>query len=298
MREWEARELLCEIGRRVWQRQYVAGTDGNFSIRLENNIILATPTLVSKGFMQPEDMVKLDLEGNILEGRKKPTSELYIHLLIYKERGDVGAVVHAHPPHATAYAVVGAPIPKCILPEVEIFVGEVPVTEYAMPGSREIAERLKTYLPGRTTFLLGNHGAVTVGKDLIEAYHRLEIIDQYCRILLLARQLGEPRRLTREQMKHIYALKEKTGAADSQLPCDTCTLRDTCLDGEAGGGKREARDGKSAEPDTSEPAAAQEAPTPQVPNSSTSQLLSSSVIPAPDPQLIERIVREVFERLR
>jgi L-fuculose-phosphate aldolase len=288
MREWEARELLCEIGRRVWQRQYVAGTDGNFSVRLDRNVILATPTLVSKGFMQPEDMVKLDLDGAVIEGRKKPTSEIQIHLLIYRERGDVNAVVHAHPPHASAYAVVGAPIPKCVLPEVEVFVGEVPITEYATPGSREIAERLKQYLPGRTTFLLGNHGAVTVGSDLIEAYHRLEIIDQYCRILLLAQQLGGARRLTREQMKHIYALKEKTGVADGQLPCDACTLRDACLEEEAGGEKRDADSQPSTMP------AQVEDPD----HGAGSPLISSSVIPAPDPQLIERIVREVFEKLR
>ena len=212
--EFELKELICEIGRRVWQRGYVASNDGNFSIRVGENRFLATPTMISKGFMKPEDLVVLDFEGNQLEGQRKPTSETLLHLGIYRERPDVNAVVHAHPPYATAFAVAQEPVPKCVLPEVEIFLGEIPIAEYETPGSQDFANSIKPYLKDFNLFLLANHGALALGEDLEQAYHRMEIVDQYCRILLYTRQLGNYKQITQEKMQDLFNLKQKLGIPD------------------------------------------------------------------------------------
>lgn len=225
MHEWEIRELMCDIGRRCWQRQYVSANEGNFSVRLSENEVLTTPTLLSKGFMHPEDICKVDMQGNLISARpdRKPTSEVLMHINIYKERPDVKAVVHAHPPHATAFAVAGEPIPRCILPEVEIFVGEIPVMEYATPGSIELFETLRPRLKDHQTFLLANHGALTIGKDLIQAYYLMEIVESYCHLLLLTKQIGKVRKLEPEHMKRLNAIREQLGYAPGHLPCDECT---------------------------------------------------------------------------
>lgn len=212
--EWQVKEQICEIGRRVWQREYVAANDGNFSVRIADNRVVATPTMLSKGFMQPEDLVVIDMAGNQLEGHRRPTSETLLHLGIYKERSDIKAVLHAHPPYATAFAVAQEPVPKCVLPEVEIFLGEIPITQYATPGSREFAESIRPFLKNFNLFLLANHGALAVGEDLEQAYYRMEIVDQYCRILLYARQLGGTKQITQEKMQELFQLKERFGIPD------------------------------------------------------------------------------------
>ena len=222
MYEWEVRNLLCEIGRRIWQRGCVAANDGNFSYRLSENVVLATPTLISKGFMRPEDLVKIDMEGNQLEGKLKVTSEIKMHLTIYKERPDFKAVVHAHPPHATAYAITGEPLPKCILPEVEIVIGTIPITEYGTPGTKELSEAVQPFARNHSVLILSNHGVVTADVDIMKAYYKMEMIEQYCRILILAKQVGNCKQLNPEQMKKLYAIKEKMELKDSKAPCDTC----------------------------------------------------------------------------
>ena len=224
MREWEIRELMCDIGRRVWQRQFVSANEGNFSVRISENEVLTTPTLISKGFMQPEDICKVNMEGMTLDARhgRKPTSEVLMHLNIYHELHDIRAAVHVHPPHATAYAIVGEALPKCILPEVEIFVGEIPIAEYGTPGSQELYNSLAPFIRNHTTFLLANHGALTIGKDLEDAYYKMELVESYCRILLILHQLGKIRRLEPEHMKRLFAIKEKMGLPDRRMQCDVC----------------------------------------------------------------------------
>ena len=222
MFEWEIRNLICEIGRRTWQRGFVSANDGNFSCRLSENVVLATPTLVSKGFMKPNDLVKIDMEGNQLEGKLKVTSEIKMHLAIYKERQDFKAIVHAHPPHAMAYAITDEPLPMCILPEVEICIGYIPITTYGTPGTQELPETISPFIRNHSVLILSNHGVVTADNDILQAYHKMEMIDQYCKILILAKQIGNYKQLTPEQMKRLYAIKEGEELDDSKAPCDTC----------------------------------------------------------------------------
>jgi L-fuculose-phosphate aldolase len=227
MDEREAREFICEVGRRAYVRQFVAANDGNISFRLSDNEVLATPTLVCKGFMKPHEMVKLDMDGNLLAGFMTPTSETRLHLGIYQERPDVKAVVHLHPPHATAFAIAGVPVDKCVLPEVEIFLGEVPIAEYRTPGTQDFFESIRPYLADYSVMLLANHGVVALGRDLQEAYWRLEIVDAYCRMLILARQLGQINKITLENMERLFDIKKRLGIPDRRMrqpEMDPCAI--------------------------------------------------------------------------
>jgi L-fuculose-phosphate aldolase len=184
------KEEICEIGRRVYDKGFAAANDGNISIRVGENEVVCSPTMICKGFMKPEDICAVDLDGNQLAGKRKRTSEILLHLTIMKERPDVKAVVHCHPPHATAFAVAGQAIPQCILPEVEVFMGEVPIAPYETPGAQGFADTVLPFLNATNTIILKNHGTVSFGATLEEAYWKTEILDAYCRILLLSKQLG------------------------------------------------------------------------------------------------------------
>src|SRR5829696_5235421 len=146
MQEQKLKEQICEIGRRLYNKGFAAANDGNISIRVGENEVLCTPTMVSKGFMKPEDVCKVDMEGKQLAGARKRTSEVLLHLAVYRERPDVKSVVHCHPPYATAFAVAGEPIPKCVLPGVEVFLGEVPIARYETPGTNKFAETITPFL--------------------------------------------------------------------------------------------------------------------------------------------------------
>ncbi|GBD35759.1 Methylthioribulose-1-phosphate dehydratase [bacterium HR36] len=224
MNERALKEQICEMGRRLYQRGYVSANDGNISVRLNDREILCTPTMISKGFMRPEDICKVDYEGNQLAGTRKRTSEIFLHLAVYKHRPDVMAVVHSHPPHATAFAVAHEPIPKCILPEVEVFIGEVPIAPYETPGGQPFANTIVPYLSRTNTILLANHGTVTFGPDLEKAYWNTEIIDSYCKILILARQLGRVNYITEEKTRELLTLKQRLGYDDPRLHCDGCPV--------------------------------------------------------------------------
>jgi L-fuculose-phosphate aldolase len=225
MNEFKLKELICEIGRRVYQRGFAAANDGNISIRLNDREILCTPTMVSKGFMKPEDLCKVDYEGNQLAGKRKRSSEILLHLAVYKNRPDVNAVVHCHPPHATAFAVAGEPIPHCVLPEVEVFLGEVPTAVYETPGTQKFAETIVPHLKSSNTIILSNHGTVTFGPDLEKAYWHSEIIDAYCKILILAKQVGKVNYFTQQQTKELLDLKKRLGYDDVRFHRgDNCEL--------------------------------------------------------------------------
>ena len=211
MNEHKLKEQICEIGRRVYQRGFAAANDGNISIRLNDREVLCTPTMISKGFMKPEDLCKVDYEGKQLAGTRKRSSEILLHLAVYKNRPDVMAVVHCHPPHATAFAVAGVPIPKCVLPEVEVFLGEVPTAVYETPGTQKFAETIVPHLKASNTIILANHGTVTFGPDLEKAYFNSEIIDAYCKILLLARQLGPIHYFDEQETKELLDIKKRLG---------------------------------------------------------------------------------------
>jgi L-fuculose-phosphate aldolase len=224
MNEYKLKEQICEVGRRLYNRGFAAANDGNITIRLNEREVLCTPTMVSKGFMKPEDICKVDYEGKQLAGTRKRSSEVLLHLAVYKHRPNVNAVVHCHPPHATAFAVAQEPIPKCVLPEVEVFLGEVPMAVYETPGTQKFAETIVPYVKDCNTIILANHGTVSFGPDLEKAYFNSEIIDAYCRILILARQLGRVNYFTEQQTRELLALKKRLGYDDPRLKDESCDL--------------------------------------------------------------------------
>ncbi len=182
------KEEICEIGRRVYNRGFAAANDGNISIRVGENEVLCSPTMICKGFMKPEDICAVDMDGNQIAGKRKRTSEILLHLEIMRNRPDVKACVHCHPPHATAFAVAGEAIPQCILPEIEVFMGEVPIAPYETPGGQDFASTVTPFLKSTNTIILKSHGMFSFGKSLEDAYWKTGILDAYCRILFLARE--------------------------------------------------------------------------------------------------------------
>jgi len=215
--EWKLKELMCDIGRRIWIKGFCAGNEGNHSYRLSADRILCTPTMISKGNLKPDDLCVVDMEGKQVSGRRKRTSEMLLHLAIYKEREDVKAVIHSHPPHATAFAIAGVPLPSCIHPEAEIFLGPVRTASYVTPGDQRLPESIQPYIKESNTILLGNHGVVCYGPDLENAYYKLEIVDAYARVLLLAKQLGTVRPLDTEEMTDLLSLKNRIGMDDPRV---------------------------------------------------------------------------------
>lgn len=224
MTEHQAREWICEIGRRVYAKGFAAANDGNISQRLSDKEVLCSPTMVCKGFLKPSDLCVVDLEGRQLRGQKKRTSEILLHLAIYKARPEVKAVVHCHPPHATAFAIAHEPIPKCVLPEVEVFLGEVPMAVYETPGTQRFAETVLPYVRHCNTIILANHGTVSFGPTLENAYWNTEIVDAYCRMLILAKQLGRVNYFSDEQTRELLDLKKKLGYGDVRFERQDCDL--------------------------------------------------------------------------
>src|SRR5437762_2893548 len=212
--EFKLKEQMCEIGRKIWLKGFCAGNEGNHSYRLGEDRILCTPSLISKGNLKPDDMCIVDMTGKQISGKRKRTSEILLHLAIYKERPDVKAVIHSHPPHATAFAIADIELPTCIHPEAEVFLGPVKTAKYVTPGDTRLGESIRPYIKDSNTILLGNHGVVCYGPDLEDAYYKLEIVDAYARILLLTKQLGSIRPLDPNDMKELLALKNKFGMFD------------------------------------------------------------------------------------
>jgi L-fuculose-phosphate aldolase len=215
--EFALKEQMCDIGRRIWQKGFCAGNEGNHSYRIGDNRVLCTPTGISKGFLRPDDICTVDLEGKQISGKRKRTSEILLHLAIYKARPDVKAVVHSHPPHATAFAIANVELPTCIHPEAEVFLGAVKTAKYVTPGDTRLGESILPYVKDSNTILLQNHGTVTFDVDLEGAYYKLEIVDAYARILLLAKQIGSIRPLDGAEMKELLELKQRFGLDEPRL---------------------------------------------------------------------------------
>lgn len=220
---WQLKKDMCDIGHRIWLKGFCAGNEGNHSIRISDDRVLCTPTGLSKGFLLPDDVCVVDMEGKQVEanprGRKR-TSEVLVHLAIYKKRPDVKAVIHSHPPHATAFAIAGIPLPEGLHPEAEVFLGKVKTAPYALPSTQALPDSLTPLIDAQTnTLLMGNHGSVSFSKDLTDAFYKLEILDAYCRILLLTKQLGRANVFTKEQMTDLLKVKAKFGLPDARLAC-------------------------------------------------------------------------------
>lgn len=209
--ESSLRADIVEVGRRMYARGYTASNDGNISVRLGADRLLMTPKGVCKGFMSPDMMCITDLQGRKLEGERDPSSEMLMHLEVYRQRPDVQAVVHAHPPTATGFAVAGIPLDRAVLAEVLTTLGSIPIAEYATPSTRELPEAVRKYIKAHDGMLLANHGALTVGGDLFSAYYKMETIEHFARISLVARLLGRENLISREEVLRLQQLRDTYG---------------------------------------------------------------------------------------
>jgi L-fuculose-phosphate aldolase len=202
MKYIDERKLICEIGRRMYEREFVASNDGNISCRVDDNQMLITPSGVSKGFMQPNEIVLMDFEGKVLEGRN-PSSEFPMHTIVYKTRPEINAVCHAHPAYTTAFAICEVDINQPILQEVILTLGEIVTIPYAITGSNHLAENLEPNLEGNSAFLLKNHGALTIGQSLIDSFHKLETLEHFAKIQTITKQLGKVTLLNSDEVESL-----------------------------------------------------------------------------------------------
>jgi L-fuculose-phosphate aldolase len=247
--ELQLREAIVEVGRRLYARAYTASNDGNISVRLDAQRLLMTPKGVCKGFMTPDMMCVTDLDGRKLQGDRDPSSEMLMHLEVYRQRPDVKAVVHAHPPIATGFAVAGIPLNRAVLAEVLTTLGSIPIAEYATPSTSELPAAVRKYIKAHDGMLLANHGALTVGTDLFAAYYKMETIEHFAKISLVARLLGGENLIARAEVERLQQLRGTYGISapapicpDPSAVADLVTGQDpaTCQIVEApeGGGNR------------------------------------------------------------
>ena len=218
--EEQARADIVEVGRRLWERGYVASNDGNISVRLDDSRLITTPKNVSKGFMTPDMMVITDLDGRKISGERDPSSELKMHLEVYRNRPDAGAVVHAHPPTATGFAVAGIALDRAVLAEVITTLGSIPIAEYATPSTEELPAAVRKYVKAHDGLLLANHGALALAGDVMSAYYRMETIEHFAKISLVARTLGRENLLSRGEVDRLQGLRGMYGIAS---PAPICT---------------------------------------------------------------------------
>lgn len=213
MNEQAIKEQICEVCNKMWQLGWVAANDGNVTVKLAEDTFLATPTGISKSFITPDKLLKINSKGDVLEGAEgyRPSSEIKMHLKCYQDRGDVGAVVHAHPPVATGFALANIPLDSYSLIETAIAIGSVPITPFGTPSTDEVPEAIAPYLPEHDVLLLQNHGALTVGSDLITAYYRMESLELcakttfYARMLLGGKQEEE---IERDTLERLFSMRE------------------------------------------------------------------------------------------
>jgi L-fuculose-phosphate aldolase len=216
------RREVVQVCQRLYQRGLVAGTDGNVSVRVSSNQLLATPAGMSKGFLQADDLVVCDMQGQQLQGKHRLTTEIKIHLAAYAQREDVCAVVHAHPPYATAFAVANKTMDERIMPEAYITVGKVALAAYGTPSTQELEESIRPAVAEHDAILLANHGAMTFGRDVTGAYHRMEALEQLAHISALAQLVGEARSLSADEIARLEAIRGVYGSVDKNVPCLQC----------------------------------------------------------------------------
>lgn len=221
--EYEIKKQILDVGRRIYNRGFVAANDGNISVKVSDNEYLCTPTGVSKGFMTMDMICKVDGDGKVLSanGPYRPSSEIKMHLRVYKLRPDVKSVVHAHPPYATSFAIAGIPLTQPIMPEAVITLGCVPIAPYGTPSTNEIPDAVEPYLEHFDAVLLENHGALSFGDSLINAYYKMESLEFYAQLLAISKQLGGPQELSDSQVQRLYEIRRKLGMTGKH-PANLC----------------------------------------------------------------------------
>ena len=206
---YEIKKEICDVGHKLYNHGFVAANDGNISVKISDNEYYCTPTGVSKGDLTPDMIIKVDKNGNKLEGKLNPSSEIKMHMRVYQERPDVTAVVHAHPPIATAFTVAGIDLDQYILPEAVLTIGEVPTCAYGTPSTMEIPDSLEPYIQNHDAFLLQNHGALTVGCNLMKALFVMEEVEFNAKICKNAMELGAVHEIPNDQLKKLMELRKK-----------------------------------------------------------------------------------------
>ena len=220
--EKELREQICEVGKRIWIKGWVASNDGNISARLGDEFVITTPTGVSKGFMSPDMLVKVDMYDNLRSGYMKPSSEIKIHIEAYRRREDIKAVVHAHPPVCTGYAVANIPLDFKTLPEIIISLGRIPLAKYGTPSTTELSDSISELVLCHDAILLANHGAITLGKDVMSAYYKMESVEHFAIISLTAYQLGGMKPISEPDVKKLEEVREQFGIRIGGTACMSC----------------------------------------------------------------------------
>lgn len=221
--DFEAKKLIIDIGKRIYENGFVAANDGNISCKVSEDTIWTTPTGVSKGYMTQDMLVKMKLDGRVIAGRLKPSSEVKMHIRVYEENPEVMAVTHAHPPVSTSFAIAGISLDKAILPEAVVQLGSVPVAKYATPGTAEVPDSIAPYVKTHNGVLLANHGALTWGKDLTEAYYRLESLEYYAKIIMYTDKIIQKQNvLSCGQVDELIGIRSNLGIESGGTPyCDT-----------------------------------------------------------------------------
>jgi L-fuculose-phosphate aldolase len=215
---------ICEVGRRLYANGYIAAMEGNASIRIGENEVMSTPAGVCKGYLTPAMIVTCDMEGNRREGELRVSTEIQMHLAVYRARPDVRAVVHAHPPKSTGFAVAGVPLNKAVLAEVVVTLGCVPLAQYGTPSTQELADSVDRLIRTSDGILLSNHGALTVGKDIYDAYFKMEVIEHFAEISLVSRELGGERLLPRQEVSRLLDLRQKVYRLSGPPGGDACPV--------------------------------------------------------------------------
>ncbi|MHC0035520.1 class II aldolase/adducin family protein [Pseudoneobacillus sp. C159] len=209
--ELKLKTQICEIGRRVYEKGFVASNDGNISVRIDEDVFIVTPTGVSKGYMTPEMLIKVDGKGNLLEGERQPTSEIKMHLRVYQERPEIRSVVHVHPPFATAFAISGIPLDQATMPETIVTLGTIPIAAYGTPSTDEIPNAISPYIHNHNGVLLENHGALTWAETLDQAYFLMESLEFCAKINWIARQMNGDRELSIQNVERLLQIKRQLG---------------------------------------------------------------------------------------
>jgi len=229
---FKIKQDIVECCRRVYHKGYVAANDGNLSVRADANRIICTPTGRSKGFLRVEELVEIDLEGHVIEGDLRPSTEILMHLAVYRSRPDTHAVVHAHPVYATGFATAQIPLDKCVTAEIITTLGSIPLARYGTPSTSELSDAVVDALQNADACLMANHGVVTCGKDIYDAYYKLERVEHYAQIIFVAKLLGGEKILEPKDVKKLEAIRSTYGTQDARnpgcIPCNENCVGEDC----------------------------------------------------------------------